>query len=219
MTRARIRLEVPSGTWIREVSEAHPEATFRLLAGLEAGDGALEVGEVRGPDPEAASEAVGAHPAVEDHEALHVGDDRALARYRVRDVALYGFLREAGIPPAFPVVVEDGACVVELAASRSRIRSVATSLEESPLDVEVLWVAREGREGQEGDLLTDRQREALEAAWRAGYLAVPRECSLEELAAELDVDKSTASGVLRRAQERLAERHLARPGTTGDGHR
>ncbi|WP_436903087.1 helix-turn-helix domain-containing protein [Halovenus halobia] len=64
-------------------------------------------------------------------------------------------------------------------------------------------------------LLTERQREVLDAAVREGYLAVPRECTLAELAATLDVDKSTASTILRRGQARLVEWFLAGPESTG----
>ena len=35
------------------------------------------------------------------------------------------------------------------------------------------------------------------------YFEVPRECPLEDLADDLEVDKSTASGVLRRGEGRI----------------
>lgn len=45
-------------------------------------------------------------------------------------------------------------------------------------------------------------------ALREGYLEVPRECTLAELSATVGADKSTVSGVLRRAQGRLASWYL-----------
>jgi hypothetical protein len=54
-----------------------------------------------------------------------------------------------------------------------------------------------------GDGLTDRQREALEAAWDAGYYEVPRDGGIEAVAATLDCAVSTASDLLRRAESRL----------------
>lgn len=204
--RGRFRAEVPPGTWMREVSETHPDATYRLLAGLEAGDHAVEVGEVVADDPVEAAAAVRDHPSVGAYERLAAGDRRVLARYEVEDLALYAFLGAEGVPPAFPVTVEDGWFEVELAASRERLARVDERLAASPLDHEVVALAREG--GDEGPL-TSRQEEVLEAALRDGYLAVPRACTLEELAGDLGVDKSTASGVLRRAQARLAERYVA----------
>lgn len=48
--------------------------------------------------------------------------------------------------------------------------------------------------------VTDRQREALEAAVAVGYYEVPRSGSVEEVAAELDCARSTAGELLRRAE-------------------
>jgi predicted DNA binding protein len=189
-----------------EVSAAHPEATYRLLAGLVDGEAALEVGEVVADEAEAAARAVEDHPAVASYERLAGDDDRVLARYEVEDLALYGFLRAEGVPPAFPVTVEDGWFEVTLAASRERLAEVDQALGANPLEHEVLALVED--EGEEG-ALTDRQEEVMEAALTHGYLAVPRECTLEELAGELDADKSSVSGVLRRAQAELAERYVA----------
>lgn len=57
--------------------------------------------------------------------------------------------------------------------------------------------------GPTGGALTDRQREALAAAWATGYYEVPREGDIEAVADELDCARSTASDLLRRAESRL----------------
>lgn len=56
--------------------------------------------------------------------------------------------------------------------------------------------------------LTDRQRAAVETASEVGYFEVPREGTLADVAAELDVAESTASTLLRKAQARLVDRAL-----------
>ena len=61
---------------------------------------------------------------------------------------------------------------------------------------------------EDDTLLTDRQRECLQAALRLGYFEVPRECTLAELADRLGVDKSTASETIRRGQTRLVKSAL-----------
>lgn len=57
--------------------------------------------------------------------------------------------------------------------------------------------------------LTDRQRQAIRAAWEAGYYDVPRRNGIETVAEELDCAVSTASEILRRAEMRLVEHALA----------
>ncbi|QCC50446.1 helix-turn-helix domain-containing protein [Halapricum salinum] len=74
------------------------------------------------------------------------------------------------------------------------------------LDVEVLDVGSYDRAVTTP--LTDRQREAVEAAREVGYYEVPRTGDIETVARELDCAVSTASTLLRRAESRLVERTL-----------
>jgi len=60
--------------------------------------------------------------------------------------------------------------------------------------------------------LTDRQRDVLETAFESGYDDVPRRVSTAELAAALDIDDSTVSEHLQRAERNLIAAVLNRPG-------
>lgn len=51
------------------------------------------------------------------------------------------------------------------------------------------------------DDLTDRQREVLESAFRAGYFDWPRESTAEDLAESLDITPPTLHGHLRKAEQ------------------
>ncbi|KDE58314.1 bacterio-opsin activator [Halostagnicola sp. A56] len=51
--------------------------------------------------------------------------------------------------------------------------------------------------------LTRRQRDALRIARNEGYYAVPREASVEDVAAELDVSPGTAAEHLQKAESRV----------------
>jgi len=53
--------------------------------------------------------------------------------------------------------------------------------------------------------LTDRQREALTAAYEMGYYEEPREISFGDVADELDIAPSTANELLRRAEAVLVD--------------
>jgi predicted DNA binding protein len=56
------------------------------------------------------------------------------------------------------------------------------------------------------------QRTAMRAALDHGYYRTPREITLDDLAAELDVPRSTLSYRLRRAEERLVSGYLGETG-------
>ena len=53
------------------------------------------------------------------------------------------------------------------------------------------------------DSLTDRQREVIQLAHEMGYYEVPRPVSTEDVAAELELDPSTVSEHLQRAERNL----------------
>lgn len=60
------------------------------------------------------------------------------------------------------------------------------------------------------DRMTDRQYEALVAAYELGYYETPRTVSFEEVATELGCAPSTANELLRRAEGELVDAILAR---------
>jgi predicted DNA binding protein len=208
MIRARFRMELPDDIWIADVSGRFPDATFRLLTGVPMGDRTLELGEVRGPDPRSASDALRAHPDVIAYDRLYAGDDRALTSYETTEQGLFEFLGETSIPPEFPLAVEDGAMEFGVTATRSQFDALGESLDVSDLQYTLLSVVHgEARSA----VLTDRQRECVTVAVRRGYFEVPRGCTLSEVADALDVDKSTASETLRRAVERVLDWFLVEP--------
>lgn len=58
------------------------------------------------------------------------------------------------------------------------------------------------------DSLTDRQREVLETARDVGYYEVPRRTTVDAIAERLDIDSSTVSEHLQRAERHLVESAL-----------
>lgn len=70
-------------------------------------------------------------------------------------------------------------------------------------------LTRDGEPEPPGDGLTDRQREALRTAYELGHFEVPRQASLEEVAAELGITASSASERIRRAQTQLVQETVA----------
>jgi len=209
---ARFRIRLPEGVWVDEVSQAAPDATFRLLSGIRTGDRAVELGETVAADPVAVGEAVAAHPSVTDYECLEATEDRTLAKYETTDTELYEFLDESALPPEFPLVVRDGWYEFDLTGTRAEFDRLRDALEANGTAYELLSLTSVADD--EG-LVTDRQRELLDVALREGYFEVPRACTLADLADEVGVDKSTASRVLRRGQASVLASYLTGPEAVG----
>ncbi|NKE34641.1 bacterio-opsin activator [Natronococcus sp. JC468] len=85
---------------------------------------------------------------------------------------------------------------------------LGTILETVPegVSLDVLWARDELTVS--GGVVSDRQREALQAARELGYYEVPRRNGIEAVAAELECAVSTASELLRRGEARVIERVL-----------
>lgn len=206
MITAGFRAELDDRSWVADVSTAFPDATLRLLTGVPTDEGAIELGSVTAADPDAVVAAIDEHPATWRVERIGRADDVALVRYETANAGLYAFSVDAGLPPPFPLVVLDGRYEFEFTGTRADLDVVRGYLVSTDCAFELRFL----RGSDDSDaLVTDRQREVLEVARRLGYFAVPREASLAEVAAALDVDRSTASGIIRRGQARIVGWYLA----------
>ena len=208
MISASFRIELPEHLWVAEVSRKFPRATFRLLSGYRSGDTALELGETLTESPAETVEATRSHPSISEYEVLESEDNRVLAKYETSDTDLYEFVEASSLTIEFPVDVQNGWYEFDLTGTREELDRLQGYLDATPLSYELLSLVRTTE--AEG-LLTDRQREVLEEGLRRGYFEVPRGCTLAELSETLDVDKSTASTVLRRGQNQLLKWYLTGP--------
>jgi predicted DNA binding protein len=208
MISAQFRIQLPEGLWVAQLSKRFPDATFRLLSGFRMDDRAVELGEITTDAPETVVTAMREHDAIEGFELLESADRRALSRYETTDTALYAFTEASSLTVEFPIPVQNGWYEFDLTATREELDQLRAVLDSSGLPYELRSLV----EGMEREtLLTDRQRELLEAALREGYFEVPRECTLADLADEIGVDKSSASTVLRRGEARILKQFLTGP--------
>jgi len=71
------------------------------------------------------------------------------------------------------------------------------------IEIDLLRVNEYDSLGTKDAGLTDSQREALLVALETGYFEEPRNATLSEVAADLDISQPAASGLLRRGTKRL----------------
>ena len=87
---------------------------------------------------------------------------------------------------------------------------------QNEIDIELLRVNEYASIGNTDAGLTDSQREALLVALDNGYYEEPRNATLSEVAAELDISQPAASGLLRRGTKRLIISSLVDDSETPD---
>ncbi|WP_159902617.1 helix-turn-helix domain-containing protein [Salinirussus salinus] len=89
---------------------------------------------------------------------------------------------------------------------------LTAALEGLPGEVGVEVLRTGSYEREDGAPLSGRQREAVRAAWAAGYYDLPRTGGLADVADRLGCGTSTASDLLRRAERRLVAAALGERG-------
>lgn len=157
-------------------------------------------------DDAAGVAAAQAHPGVGDVRVLST-DGGTTLEVRAERGMLAHPLMEAGANVT-SATASDGRCEfsVELSPD-ANVRAIVDRVCEEFPGTELL-AKREGEPTGEEPLpdetdMTDRQREALEAAFRAGYFDWPRESTAEEVAESLDISSPTLHSHLRKAEDRL----------------
>lgn len=186
---------------------------FELEEMIPRGDGRYaEFFSVSDADPDRFLSLVGPDDPIETH-LVERYENGGLVEFSVSDSCPAVSLAELG---ALPRVVEsvngDGRIVAKLPARHEATEVVESFLDDHP---EAEFVAKRekaapvslfGREEFRRTVrehLTDRQREVLETAYEAGYYDWPRDCTGQEVAAELGITSATFSQHVHVAERKL----------------
>lgn len=202
MPRAELTLSVPEDVWIGDVSRAYPETTFRILSALPGDDSGVGLAEIVSDRLAEVLADIETYTSVTSLDLLSRRGDTALVQFETSMPLLLFPVQSSGIPLEMPFTLVDGEARWEITAPQDRLSELSHQLEEFgiPFRVERVEQITESEK-----LLTEKQRTLVEAATEAGYYDTPRECSLTELAEQLDIAKSTCSETLHRAEEKIVK--------------
>jgi hypothetical protein len=203
---AKLTLTIPKGVWIGDLSRSYPDARFRILAALPGEDGGVGLLKLSASDPIPVLSEMDAAPAVTDIDPIQRTDDSVLLQFETSEPLLLEPMQGSGVPIEFPFDIVDGRASWEVTAPRDRISNLGKQLDAFGIKFTVEHVHQHLTSEQ---LLTDRQRRLIESAIESGYYDTPRECSLIDLADELDIAKSTCSETLHRAEEKIIKEFVA----------
>ncbi|MFC6719013.1 helix-turn-helix domain-containing protein [Natrialbaceae archaeon GCM10025810] len=205
MPRAKLTVRLPDSPWIRDISTAYPDATFRVSSVLPGSEIAIGVVELAAANPVPILAAIDDRSDIRDLELLWKHDDTALMQIETSNPSLLVPMQRAGVPVETPFVVEDGRVTWELTTSADRLSTLGEAFDERGIEYRIEHVrAVDARRAER--VLTERQREVFLTAIDAGYYDVPREATLTDVASVLGVSKSTCSDVLHRAESAIAHR-------------
>jgi predicted DNA binding protein/PAS domain-containing protein len=189
------------------------------LTDAGSGDAGTDGADADGDDPDvpvaetgeaavSAVEAARGHAGVSEVRRIEA-DGGTTMEVRASEGLLAHPLMESGANVG-TATASNGRCRLEVELSPdANVRVVLDRVRDEFPDTELL--AKRDVEPTDGDALpdeadlTDRQREALEAAFRAGYFEWPRDSTAEEVAESLDITSPTLHSHLRKAEGQLVE--------------
>ncbi|QPV61509.1 PAS domain S-box protein [Halosimplex litoreum] len=160
--------------------------------------------------PTEVANAVGQNPRVETVRAITGGDRSARFEVGVSASSLLDVVTDAGAAVRTATVTPTETRFVVEAPIDADIRRIVDRVVAAFPEADPLATRERNREpvtvGRPGgvlDELTARQREVLEAAYRAGYFAWPRESTAEEVADALGIAPSTVHAHLRKSEANI----------------
>lgn len=107
------------------------------------------------------------------------------------------------LPRTEHMQIEDEGFTLTYMGRQDRISDMVAGFEAAGVDATLQQLRDYRVQNAPIDTLTDRQQEVLEVAFENGYFEVPRKSSTADLAEELELDSSTVSEHLQRAQRNL----------------
>ncbi len=204
MAQATLTLTMPEQLWIQQLSTAHPEMTFRVLAAVPGADSGFALVRIAGADVTDVLEATRDHDQITELTVAQRSEHEATVHFETTAPLLLFSSQESGIPIELPMEIVDGEATVEVTGSRDRLADLAEQLEYFGLSYRIDNVSERLHQSQ---LLSERQLEVI-ATLSISYYDTPRRCSLTELAGHLGIAKSTCSETLHRAEEAIVKRFV-----------
>lgn len=206
MPLAKLRLTIPEDVWIGTITREFPDVTIRVLAAFPDESSGVCLAEVTGQRVPAVVEAMAAEEAVDTLDVIQHSEREAIVQFETSLPLMLLPARDSGVPVEMPFDISDGEIVWEVTAPTDRLSALGDQLDAFDIPFTVEYIQQRRTQEQ---LLTDRQQGLVETAIDRGYYDTPRAVSLTELAAELDIAKSTASETLHRAEEAIVKDFVA----------
>lgn len=205
MPQASLTLTIPNGIWIGDISRKYPNASVRILAALTGENAGVGLAEITANEPANVVTDIHDSDSVTELEILQRTEKTVLLQFETTMPLLLFPVQDSGVPLEMPFTIKDGQAEWEITAPQHRLSELGTQLEEFGIPFTVNEVHHRVEPEK---LLTERQLSLVQAAVDHGYYDTPRQCSLTDLAEDIELAKSTCSETLHRAEEKIVKQFL-----------
>lgn len=204
MPRAKVQVELPESAWLADVSRDFPAGDFRIVTVLAGEDTGIALVHIQVDAPMPVLAAIEGSEHVRSADLFWAEGDEALVQVEANAPPLLVPLWRAGVPVELPFDVTDGTASWAVTTSQHRLSAFRAALDETDIVYDVQHVS-DVTTSDADRLLTGRQREVLRTAAELGYYDTPRDATLTDVAATLDISKSNCSELLHRAEGHVVD--------------
>jgi len=207
MPLAKIDITVPDDVWIGDVSSAHPDVVFRVVSTQYDGEIATALVEIEGEDIIQILSQTNSDADIVELDLLWKNEEKTTVQIETTNPELLLPVSRVGIPLKTPFVISDGIASWELFTSHSKLSQLSETLNQLDISYDVESILGFDDESKQ-PVLTERQQEVLQVAFKEGYYHTPRECTLTQVAESVEITKATCSDILHRAEGKIIGRYL-----------
>ncbi|WP_049999308.1 helix-turn-helix domain-containing protein [Halococcus sediminicola] len=207
MAHLRLKLNAAAAEdWLADLSTTLPETTFNVSATIPMDEGLLGIVEVRTLDSKTLVSYLEEVSEMTSFEVLHEDDQMVVFQFKSRMTESYSVLLASGTVPQYPVSLQNGWYSAQLTASQERLSEYLDRLSVVEIPYEIVSLTHSY---DPSEVLTERQWQVITEAVERGYYEPSRRCTLAELADVFDINKSSASKLLQRAENRIVKAFVA----------
>lgn len=204
LPEAEITIQTPEHTWIHEVSKDNPDVVFTVSSAVADQDKGTAIVKFDANNNEEIVDSIQGHDTVSDAEVIAETSDQVLVQIDTPDPIILHKAQDAGVPIEMPFEIRDGRGSWRLLASRDRLSELSRSFGAMNMEHSVDYVG-DLEDEDDDEMLTERQRYLVDVALKVGYYDTPRTATLDDVAEEVELAKSTCSEILHRAEGKVLE--------------
>lgn len=207
---AHLRLKIDAAEvedWLATLSTEFPEAMFTVSATIPINKGLLGIVEVRMAEIGRLVSSIEEKSEVESCELLHTDDGMVVFQFTSQMTESYDALISSETVPQYPVSLQNGWYSAQLTASQEQLSDYLDEISEVSIPYEIVSLTHSY---DPSEVLTERQWQVVTEAVERGYYEPTRRCTLAELTETFDINKSSMSKLLRRAENRIVTAFVAK---------
>lgn len=207
---AHLRLKIDAAEvedWLATLSAEFPEAMFTVPATIPINKGLLGIVEVRMAEIERLVSSIEENSEVESCELLHTDDGMVVFQFTSQMTESYDALISSETVPQYPVSLQNGWYSAQITASQEQLSDYLEEISEVGIPYEIVSLTHSS---DPSEVLTERQWQVVTEAVERGYYEPTRRCTITELAETFDINKSSMSKLLRRAENRIVTAFVAK---------